>query len=66
MRDLFITEGIDERKVLNDAKLVSRGDYKDAPEVVQVHWHKKTELCSGLKHRLFKDGYAQEPGSGPQ
>ena len=66
MRDMYVFEGLDEQKVLKDARDRSKGDYRNDPEIVQVHYHKKEDFCSGKKHLLYKEGYAQEPGSGPQ
>jgi hypothetical protein len=59
MREMYIFHGIDEQKTLSDAR------DKSSEEVVQVHWHKKEELCEAkFGHQLFKDGYAVTGGGG--
>lgn len=56
-RDWYITEGIDEQKVLDDVREQSK------KEVVQVHWHRRDQSCEAkFAHALYKDGYAPAVG----
>jgi len=61
MRDMFITPGIDEQKLLAHAREAS----KEKPdEGVQVHWHSANVLCEAqFEHALFKDGYENSNSS---
>jgi hypothetical protein len=72
MREMYITPGIDEAKVIADAIDKSR-----TGEAVQIHWHRRlhdddtlVQCEAKYEHALYKDGYERssayslERGSG--
>jgi hypothetical protein len=65
MQDWFVTDGIDEQRVLQDARSKSEGDYYDKPEAVQIHYHSgKVQCDASQRHAIYKDGFAVEGGGG--
>lgn len=51
MTNYYVTEGIDQRKLSEDAMKIS----KDGTVVV-VHYHGYSESCSGMLHKTYDHG----------
>jgi len=65
VQDWFVTDGVDEQRVLQDARDKSAGDYYEQGEAVQLHYHSgKTQCQASQRHTIFKDGFAVEGGGG--
>jgi hypothetical protein len=50
----FITEGLDEQKVLDDVRQQSMS------EPIRVHWHSANDPCFEYRHALYSDGVTVE------
>jgi hypothetical protein len=63
MRDMYQIQGeTDENKTIQSAIYVSKGDIKNAPETVKLHYHRASENCLGYQHTLFQDGVGDSSG----
>jgi hypothetical protein len=63
MRDMYQINGeTDEAKTVQSAIDVSKGNYKNAPETVKLHYHRASENCLGCRHTLFQNGEAHSDG----
>jgi hypothetical protein len=66
LRHMYIFPDLDEQKVLDDARRVSKGDEWHPAETVLVHWHRKNSdhtvsaTCFGIRHEQYVDGEREQ------
>lgn len=49
-------KSLDLTKIREEAVAYSKGDDRNAPVLVSIHFHKKDERCFGREHEDYKDG----------
>lgn len=57
MRNMYYGDSntLDLRKIIEDAKRISKGDYRNPPEEVTIHHHKLGQSCTDRKHQQFPE-----------